>query len=92
MKDVEVNIHDMPRDSPAYLGGNLYGYDVIGSTFGRAGPAKSRSEIVEGIRDYIHREEEWHGERIRIREFRNDTDLDITIADFKGEEKLTKWF
>lgn len=92
MIEVDVEIHRMPKDCPAFEGGNKYGYGVTGKTFGCSSPAKNKDEIVCRIRRYIKSEEEYYSDQIRLGNFSNSTGLDITLADLKGEVKLTQWF
>lgn len=77
---------------PAREQGHKYGFHVTGNTFGCASPVKSRDEIITGIRNYIQKEEEYYNDKIRIKTLQNTSGLDITMADLKGESKLTKWF
>ena len=91
MLQVDIEIHKMPPDCPAYKNGSVYGCSVTGNTFGYCGPAKDKIDIISSIKRYIKSEEEYHSKQIRIKGFENSSDLDITIADLRGEQKLTGW-
>ena len=92
MKEVDVEIHRMPKGCPAFDGGNRYGYGVTGQIFGCISSAKNKEEIVYGIRRYMKSEEEYYNGKIKLENFSNSSDLDITSADIKGDEKLMRRF
>lgn len=91
--EVSITIDKIPLGCPAEKDyGCRYGIGISGNSFGMASPCKDKEEIIKAGNEYIKSETEYYNDKIKIIKFVNETDLDITLADFQGDNKLTQWF
>lgn len=92
MKEISIDIHNLSEDCPANKEMECkYGISIDGNTFGLGAPCKNKEDIIQIGRNYIKSEGEWYNDQLKIVNFTNSTALDITKADFEGNNKLDQW-
>lgn len=92
VKEITIEIENLSEDCPASKEMECkYGISVMGTDFGLSAPCKNKDDIIETGRDYIKSESEWYKDQLKIVNFANSTLLNITKADFEGNNKLDQW-
>lgn len=92
VKEIAIEIENLSEDCIANKEMKCgYGVSIMGNDFGFCGPCKDKDDIIKTGKDYIKSESQWFSDQLKIVDFKNSTELNITKADFEGNNKLDQW-